>query len=80
MNSNIAIRAATRVAEYLVTCDSCHGKRYTDGVLCERCEGNGKLLIREPRLKTPITENGKLAVILLAAIGFGVVMVLAILM
>jgi len=36
-----------------VTCDSCGGRRYTDGAkICEKCGGDGEILIRH-RSPTP---------------------------
>ena len=35
-----------------IICAACHGRRFVDGLLCERCKGNGRvpvILCRSPR-------------------------------
>jgi hypothetical protein len=75
-----AVRQAIGQQYFSVLCDACHGKMFHDGVLCSKCDGEGRLVIAEPRVRPPMSENGKFAVILAAAIGIIFVTLLAVLM
>jgi DnaJ-class molecular chaperone len=71
MNSTAEIRRSTRVQEYSVLCDACHGRMFHDGVLCSKCDGEGRLLIAERRVSPPMSERGKYLVMVAAALCFG---------
>jgi DnaJ-class molecular chaperone len=75
-----AVRKAIGQEYFSVVCDSCHGKMYVEYMLCAKCHGEGRVVIAERTVRAPISENGKLVIILAMAIAFGVVTVLAILM
>jgi hypothetical protein len=53
---------------------------FIEGVLCVKCNGEGRLVVAEPEMKPRMSENGKLVVVLAVAIGLLVVCALAILM
>lgn len=50
------IREAASQSHYAVTCDACQGRMLVDGVLCDKCRGDGRVLIPEamprPLLRT----------------------------
>ena len=46
-----------RLEVYSVQCDRCHGRRYIEGLLCDRCDGNGDITIPEP--KSGLSEGAK---------------------
>jgi hypothetical protein len=57
MNATPAtIRRSIEQTHYAVVCDACGGGMFRDGVLCTKCEGEGRLLIPEvmprPLLRT----------------------------
>lgn len=29
---------------YAVTCDACHGQMFINGILCEKCHGDGRIM------------------------------------
>jgi hypothetical protein len=33
--------------DYAVTCDRCGGKMFIEGLLCDKCHGDGRVLIHE---------------------------------
>ena len=41
------IRQSIGQEHYAVKCDACHGKMFVDGVLCGKCQGEGRVLIPE---------------------------------
>lgn len=52
---------------YCVTCDHCHGRMFVGGVLCEKCHGDGRILIRQLDL-TVSQRAAKEAAILLGIV------------
>ncbi len=58
-----------RLEVYSVKCDWCHGQRYIEGKLCERCNGVGLLVIAEaPKLNRTNLRNALIAVAALLGI------------
>jgi hypothetical protein len=51
----VAIREAIQQTHYLVVCDCCHGKMFVEGVICGKCNGDGRVLIFDE----PITHVSK---------------------
>ena len=78
--THAAVRKAIGQQYFSVICDACHGKMFSDGKLCWKCDGEGRVVIAERTVKTPISENGKLAIVIAVGLGLGVLMALAILM
>jgi len=31
---------------YAVTCDECHGRMFANGLICKKCEGDGRVWIK----------------------------------
>jgi DnaJ-class molecular chaperone len=80
MNHAVEIRHSTRVPEYSVLCDACHGRMFHDGVLCSKCDGEGRLLIAERRTSPHMSEKGKTVVLAATCVGLLIVAVIASLM
>lgn len=32
---------------YAVTCDACHGQMFINGILCEKCHGDGRIMVTD---------------------------------
>ena len=41
------IRQSIGQTHYAVTCDACAGHMFLNGVICEKCHGEGRILIPE---------------------------------
>jgi DnaJ-class molecular chaperone len=64
-----AIRAALKQTHFSVICDSCHGRLFRNGILCGKCDGEGRVLIPERRITVYVSPRLlKSAVILGVAI------------
>jgi hypothetical protein len=42
---------------YAVICDSCHGHLFREGVLCGKCQGEGRVLVPERRVSIYISRR-----------------------
>ncbi len=53
-----------------VICPACNGRRFVEGLLCERCDGNGRVaVIRDDRTPRELARrNLAIAVVILGAI------------
>ena len=67
-----AIRAAAKQTHFSVVCDSCHGRLFRDGVLCGKCDGQGRVLVPERRLTIHISGRMKRAAVV---IGIGICLI-----
>jgi DnaJ-class molecular chaperone len=52
-----AIRAAAKQTHFSVVCDSCHGHLFRDGVLCWKCNGNGRVLVPDRRVTVYVSRR-----------------------
>lgn len=52
-----------------ITCAVCHGRRFIDGLVCERCNGNGRVPVIAWRTPREIARhNLAIAVVILGVI------------
>ena len=69
----IAIREAINQTHYLVVCDACHGRMFHDGIICAKCNGDGRVLVTDE----PVTHVSRRLLCVLAVVCFAVAAVAA---